>query len=124
MKQILLVGAGGFIGSILRFLVSKLNIYWQFLSIPFGTLIVNVAGSFLIGILAGLAQRSGSFSLETRLFWMVGICGGFTTFSSFSLENLTLLQNGQLISFILYSLLSLLLGFSAVYAGYHITSIL
>ena len=123
MKQLLIVGVGGFIGSVARFLVSKLNLYWHFLSIPMGTLTVNITGSLIIGILTGVASKSELLSYNLRLFLMVGICGGFTTFSSFTNENFTLIQNGQLITALLYTGLSVFLGFSAVYIGYMITNL-
>ena len=123
MKQLLIVGVGGFIGSVARFLVSKLNLYWHFLSIPMGTLTVNITGSLIIGILTGVASKSELLSYNLRLFLMVGICGGFTTFSSFTNENFTLIQNGQLLTALLYTGLSVFLGFSAVYIGYMITNL-
>ncbi len=118
MKELLLVGFGGFIGSIARFLVSKLNVSWQVLAIPMGTLTVNVLGSLLIGIIVGLSAKSNLISNELRLLLIVGFCGGFTTFSSFSNENLLLMQNGQFFTVILYTILSITLGFLAVYLGY------
>lgn len=124
MKQLLLVGLGGFIGSVLRFMVSKLNLYWYFLSIPMGTLTVNIIGSFVIGILAGISAKSEILSCDFRLFLMVGVCGGFTTFSSFSNENLMLMQNGQFLSAIIYTGLSILFGLIAVYVGYISTNLL
>ena len=124
MKQLLLVGFGGFIGSIARFLVSKLNVYWAFFSIPMGTLTVNIVGSLIIGVLTGLATKSDLISLNMRLFLMVGICGGFTTFSSFTNENLTLMQNGQLFTALIYTSLSIILGFVAVYLGFMFANIL
>ena len=124
MKQLLLVGLGGFIGSIARYAVSKLNIYMHFLAIPLGTLTVNIVGSFIIGVIVGISQKSEILSADVRLFLMVGICGGFTTFSSFSVENLMLIQNGQVFSALLYTFLSLFLGFTAVYLGYLSTNLL
>ncbi|MDD3321840.1 MAG: fluoride efflux transporter CrcB [Paludibacter sp.] len=118
MKQLLLVGFGGFIGSILRYLVSKLNLYWHFLSLPIGTLSVNILGSFIIGLLVGVSTKSEIISPDLRLFLMVGFCGGFTTFSSFSNENMMLIQNGQIFTALLYTGLSIFLGFIAVYLGY------
>ena len=107
MKHLLLVGLGGFIGSAARFLVSKLNLSWHFFSIPMGTLTVNVLGSFIIGILVGISVKSDLISTDLRVFLMVGFCGGFTTFSSFSSENLMLMQNGQVFTVLIYtSLLS------------------
>ena len=124
MKQLLIVGFGGFIGSIARFLVSKLNLHWHFLSIPMGTLTVNVLGSLIIGFLAGVSAKSEIISPAMRLFLMVGICGGFTTFSSFTNENLTLMQNGQFLSVLLYTGFSLIFGFLAVYLGYITSNLL
>ena len=124
MKHLLLVGLGGFIGSVARFLVSKLNLSWHFLSIPMGTLTVNVLGSFIIGILVGISAKSDLISTDLRLFLMVGFCGGFTTFSSFSSENLILMQNGQVVTVLIYTALSILLGFLAVYLGYIFTNLL
>ena len=124
MKHLLLVGLGGFIGSVARFLVSKLNLSWHFLSIPMGTLTVNVLGSFIIGILVGISVKSDLISTDLRLFLMVGFCGGFTTFSSFSSENLILMQNGQVVTVLIYTALSILLGFLAVYLGYIFTNLL
>lgn len=124
MKQLLIVGFGGFIGSIARFLVSKLNVHWQFFSIPMGTLTVNVLGSLIIGFIAGASAKGDLISSSMRLFLMVGICGGFTTFSSFTNENLTLMQNGQFAAVLLYTGLSIFLGFFAVYLGYITSNLL
>jgi CrcB protein len=124
MKQLLIVGCGGFIGSIARFLVQKLNLSWHFLSIPMGTLSVNVLGSLLIGFIIGISGKSEIISPGLRLFLMVGICGGFTTFSSFTAENLMLMQNGQFASVLVYTGLSIFLGFLAVYFGYVLSNLL
>ena len=124
IKNILLIGLGGSIGSIARYFVSKLNIHIEWLSIPVGTLAVNVIGSFLIGILIGISEKSPILTVELRMFLMVGLCGGFTTFSSFSGENLMLMRNGQFLPLFLYTGLSILLGFTAVYLGYISTKLL
>jgi CrcB protein len=118
LKQLLLIGLGGFVGSIARFLVSRLNTRIDWLSIPLGTLTVNVVGSFLIGFLIGISEKSPILTVELRMFLMVGLCGGFTTFSSFTGENLMLMRNGQFLTLFLYTGLSILLGFTAVYLGY------
>lgn len=120
----MLIGLGGFIGSIVRYLVSRLNVYVDFLSIPLGTLLVNILGSFLIGFLTGIADKSSILTVQWRMFLMVGLCGGFTTFSTFSSENLMLLHNGQYISVILYTGLSVFLGFTAVFFGFASTNLL
>jgi len=124
MKQLLLVGLGGCIGSIGRYLIAGLNLSWHFLSIPMGTLTVNVVGSFIIGFLVGISAKTELISGDLRLFLMVGFCGGFTTFSSFTSENLMLIQNGQLLTVLLYTGASIFLGFMAVYLGYVMTNLL
>ncbi|MEA5006287.1 putative fluoride ion transporter CrcB [bioreactor metagenome] len=124
LKHILLIGTGGFIGSVARYYVSKLNLLWDFLSIPIGTLLVNIAGCFIIGFLSGISDKSNLLSTDMRLFLMVGFCGGFTTFSSFANENLMLLHTGEILSIILYTSLSVILGFLAVYLGYVLSNIL
>lgn len=124
LKQLLLIGTGGFIGSVARFLVSRLNTRVDWLSVPVGTLTVNVLGSLLIGFLIGISERSPILTVEWRMFLMVGLCGGFTTFSSFSGENLVLLRNGQIFPLLLYTGLSIFLGFVAVYLGYISTKLM
>jgi CrcB protein len=124
LKQLLLIGAGGFIGSVARYLVSRLNTRIEWFAIPLGTLTVNVVGSLLIGFLIGISEKSPILTVEWRMFLMVGLCGGFTTFSSFSGENLMLLRNGQILPLLLYTGLSVFLGFTAVYLGYISTKLM
>jgi CrcB protein len=124
IKNILLIGTGGFIGSVARFFVSKLNLSIHFFSIPVGTLLVNIAGSLLIGFMTGIAEKSTLLTVQWRLFLMVGLCGGFTTFSTFTGENLMLLHNGQIATLLLYTALSIFLGFAAVFLGFVITNLL
>jgi len=124
LKNILIIGTGGFVGSVARYLVSQLNLSVSFLSIPVGTLLVNIIGSFAIGFLTGIAEKSMILTPAWRLFLMVGLCGGFTTFSAFANENLMLMHNGQFLSVLLYTGLSIFLGFLAVYLGYVLTNLL
>ena len=124
IKQVLIIGLGGFIGSIARYFLSKLNLQFDFQSVPIGTLSVNVLGSFIIGFLTGISEKSEILSTEWRLFLMVGLCGGFTTFSSFTSENLMLMHNGLFFSIFLYTGMSILFGFLAVYLGYVTTNLL
>ena len=124
MKHILLIGFGGFIGSIARYYISRINLTADFLSLPLGTLIVNVLGSLILGFLTGIAERSILMNVELRLFLMIGLCGGFTTFSTFAGENLMLMRNGQFGTILLYTGLSVFLGFMAVYLGYISTKLL
>jgi CrcB protein len=124
LKNILLVGTGGFIGTVARYLVSRLNFHIEFFSIPLGTLTVNVVGSFIIGFLMGISEKSTLLTFELRLLLMVGLCGGFTTFSTFTGENLALLHHGQFLPVIVYTALSILLGFTAVYLGFITSNLL
>jgi CrcB protein len=117
-RHLLLIGTGGFLGSVARYLVSRMTARVEWLSVPLGTLSVNIIGSLLIGLLIGISEKSPLLTTEWRMFLMVGICGGFTTFSSFTGENLMLMRNGQFLSLFLYTGLSILLGFAAVYLGY------
>jgi CrcB protein len=124
LKNLLIIGSGGFIGSVARYLVSQLNLTVSFHSIPVGTLLVNITGCLVIGFLTGIAEKSLILTPEWRLFLMVGLCGGFTTFSAFANENLMLIHNGQMMAVLLYTGLSIFLGFVAVYLGYILTKLL
>jgi CrcB protein len=124
IKNLLIIGSGGFIGSVARYLVSQLNLTISFHSVPVGTLLVNITGSLVIGFLTGIADKSMLLTPQWRLFLMVGLCGGFTTFSAFANENLMLIHNGQLFTVLLYTGLSIFLGFLAVYLGYIMTNLL
>ena len=97
MLNILLVGLGGALGSITRYLVSSwVQAASKSVSFPFGTLAVNLAGCFVIGFLAQLAEARGIFSSEARAFVFIGILGGFTTFSSFGNETMNLARGGEM----------------------------
>lgn len=117
MKQLLFIGLGGFIGSIARYGVSKLNFSWQFHHIPMGTLVVNLVGSLLIGLFAGIFVHQVTYSENLKLFLITGICGGFTTFSAFTFENLQLIREGYLTASIIYLTISILFGILAVLGG-------
>lgn len=117
LKSIFLVGFGGFIGSVARFIISR---YFQenVISVfPWGTFAVNIAGSLIIGLVFGLSERGNFLSPEVRLFMTVGFCGGFTTFSSLSNDAFMLLRQQEWIRFALYASFSFFLGLLAVYAG-------
>lgn len=117
MKILLLIGAGGFIGSVSRYLVSQLLQKTFETTFPIGTMAVNILGSFIIGIIYALSEKSEILTPELRMFLAVGFCGGFTTFSSFAYENFNMLSLQQFLYSTLYVALSLILGLVAVYLG-------
>ena len=116
MRIALLIGIGSFIGGILRYLISLSIQSKIFSTFPFGTLTVNILGSFVIGIIFGFSEKF-NLAPEWRLFLATGICGGFTTFSSFSLETMTMLQEGQYLYGVSYITFSILFGLIAVFLG-------
>ncbi len=124
MKQLLLIGLGGFIGSVARYLVSKLNLTWHFYNIPMGTLVVNIVGSLLIGLISGLLVHHIASSENLKLFLITGICGGFTTFSAFTFENLQLIQSGHNTAAVIYIAISIVVGILAVLGGLWISKLL
>jgi len=124
LRSILLVGLGGFIGSVLRFLTSKYLQENLMSTFPWPTFLVNIIGSLLIGIIFGLSERGQLFSSDLRLFLTVGICGGFTTFSSFSNDAFLMLQDREMIRFVLYTGLSFTLGIFFVFIGRLLTKML
>lgn len=113
----MLVGLGGAAGSMLRLLVA---VWIKSSSFPLATLLVNIIGSFIIGLVVATSLRNPSFDANWRLFLATGICGGFTTFSAFSAENLQLIQQGRMGLFVLYALGSVLLGLGAAWLGFSI----
>ena len=117
MKELLLVCIGSFFGGGARYLVGKAVQSWMAVSFPWGTMAVNIAGCFLIGLLSGLSL-GGNISPTTKLVLVTGFCGGFTTFSTFSKESLALLQVGSYTGFALYALGSVTVGILAVAAGF------
>jgi len=123
MRQIIIVGLGGFAGSVLRYLVSG---WIQRLSdtplFPYGTLSVNVLGCLAIGLLGGWADNAGLLSPSGRLFLLIGLLGGFTTFSTFGYETMAMLRDKALVGALLYVGLHLLLGFGAVALGYGLSN--
>ena len=119
MVRILLIGFGGFVGSILRYLVSGyVQSSLRSFEFPYGTLTVNLTGCFIIGFLAQLAEGQGVFSTETRLFLFVGILGGFTTFSAFGNETWNLMRDGQQFLAFMNVAANVILGLAAVWIGH------
>ena len=117
LKAFLWVSAGGAVGSSLRYLFYVLIKQNNF---PYATLLVNILGSLVIGLLFALNIKNELFSKDLNLFLMTGLCGGFTTFSAFSLDNMTLLQEGKIGTSLFYISLSVLAGIFATWLGYKI----
>ncbi len=114
MNALLLVGAGGFVGSIARYLISTNLMKMSTSGFPIGTLMVNVVGCFGIGL---LAAKSDALNHDTRLLLMTGLLGGFTTFSAFGLETITLMKKGEWLFASTNIALSVVLGLAAVWLG-------
>jgi len=121
IKQLILVGIGGGIGSMLRFLVSVLTSRFAQGAFPLPTLLVNLSGCFLIGILVGVFSQPTYASSNMRFLLITGFCGGYTTFSTFARENLLLIENQQIAAAIGYTLLSVVLGVALVWVGVWVT---
>lgn len=118
MRDVLIIGAGGAIGAVLRyFVVLSAQLFKDKVPVPLGTLLVNVIGCLLIGILATLAEEGQLLTPQSRNFLIVGILGAFTTFSTFGYESVTLLKNGAQFNFFANLALQLVLGLGAVWVG-------
>lgn len=118
VRDIVAVFVGGGIGSVARYLLGMLALQRFGPGFPYGTLLINVLGSFAIGIVAQLAQsRAYAIAPSARLFLAVGLLGGFTTFSTFAYESITLAGEGALGIGVAYVLASVLLGLGAAFAG-------
>lgn len=119
MYKILLVGSGGFIGSVLRYLVSS-GVHRLFKEpiLPYGTLAVNVSGCLLIGFLGGVAENKQLLSADVRLFLFLGMLGGFTTFSSFGYDTFQLFRGMHTLAALANIFLQMALGLTAVYLGH------
>jgi len=115
MKEIILVFLGGGLGSTIRFILNKLIPNDSF---PFSTLIVNLIGSFLIGLIISYLIKNNMLKSDYFLLLVVGICGGLTTFSAFSLENLNMIKSNEIFNSIIYILISVSLCIIITYLGY------
>ena len=119
IRNILAVGAGSFIGGVARYLVS-IAMKGIGKGFPWATLTVNLLGCLLIGLMWGLLSRNATESTSWGLFLTVGLCGGFTTFSTFSKEALTMLQAGQIGGFATYIIISVIAGIALAALGYYV----
>jgi CrcB protein len=122
LKNFMFVGCGGFIGAVLRYLISG---WTQQLTrigfFPIGTVIVNILGCFILGILGGLAENLQLFNSNLRLFLFIGVLGSFTTFSTFSFETIALMRDGELFYASINILAQLVLGLGLAFLGFQIT---
>lgn len=117
-RHLLLVATGGMLGSVLRYLVSMYVSTRNWTLFPWGTFIVNVSGSFIIGLVIGYSLRNPQFEANWKPLLATGVCGGFTTFSAFSNESFLLLKQQHYSVLMVYMAASLLLSISATAAGY------
>ncbi len=120
LKNFLIVGLGGGAGSMLRYAVQKIFNAQSAATFPAGTLLVNISGCFLIGIFWSLASRSLAWNEEMKLLLMTGFCGGFTTFSAFTLEGIGLLKENKMALFLIYLITSVVGGLLATFIGIRI----
>jgi CrcB protein len=124
IRLLLVVGTGGFLGTVSRFLTSRYFSATFPSSFPYGTFVVNIVGCFLIGLIYGVSEKGNFLSTEWRLFLTVGFCGGFTTFSAFAAENMAMLRDSEIFNFFLYTGSSIFIGLLATFAGIMLIKIL
>jgi fluoride exporter len=120
MKEAVLVFIGGGLGSMARFSLGKWITSFHTQHFPYATLAINLLACLVLGIVIGLADHNRFISAPSRLFWTIGFCGGFSTFSTFSAETITLLQAGFHVSSMLYIIGSLVFCLLATYAGLYL----
>jgi CrcB protein len=117
IRSVLYVAIGSLIGGVARFLMQQYVQKKFFSAFPYGTLSVNLLGCFIIGMVYGLSNKGDILSPQARIFLATGICGGFTTFSSFIYENYSMLQDGEILNTFTYTFASLLVGLVATFLG-------
>ena len=122
MILILLVGVGGFFGAVMRYVVTNwVQDFFHVLSLPYGTLTVNLLGCLIIGLLGGLSESRNLLNQEARALLFIGVLGGFTTFSTFGYETVQLLRDGQSLAAFSNIGLQVCMGLVAVWIGYSIS---
>lgn len=121
LRAIILVGLGGAAGSILRYLTSVFVTKYIPATFPWGTFTVNILGCLLAGVVLGLFEKQLWTNPELKLLLMTGFCGGYTTFSAFTAENLNLIQSGNSLTGLIYILSSVLVSLVAIWVGFAVT---
>lgn len=117
VRSALIIGIGGFLGTVARYLIGRYFQVGLSSAFPWGTLVVNLLGCLIIGVIYGVTEKGDYLSPDVRLFLTVGICGGFTTFSSLANDAFLLIRQEEWIRFVLYSGISFTVGLFAVYFG-------
>lgn len=117
MKTILYIALGGGLGSVLRYLTSLGMAKYFHSNFPYGTFVANVVGCLLIGLFFGYFEKQNTLSQDLKFFLITGLCGGYTTFSTFSNENIQLMQTNQMGTALLYTASTILIGFTATWMG-------
>lgn len=121
IKHVLVVGLGGALGSMLRYLTTVVTAKYYTASFPLATFMVNVAGCFLAGLIFGMITQETTEAQNLKFLLITGFCGGFTTFSAFALENVRLMNSGNAAVAVMYALASIAAGLLAVWIGLVIT---
>ena len=115
MLNVIAVGLGGFAGAVLRYLIGLIPVN-ESIAFPIKTFIINILGCIMIGLIVTYAARNSSWSPQMMLFMKVGLCGGFTTFSTFALETSDLLKSGHSLAAFMYVICSVLIGVGVIFA--------
>lgn len=115
MLNIIAVGLGGFLGAVLRYLIGLIPVN-EVTAFPIKTFLINIIGCIAIGIITIAASKNYTLNPHLVLFLKVGVCGGFTTFSTFALETATLIKNGNAFTALIYMLGSVLIGVAVIFA--------